>query len=643
MSQGNIQEPISETGDNNNLIIDHKNSMFAPEEPSPSQITKRTRSPTEELEETITTQQTNTNNGRQIKKTTSANNRKVLSNESYRTIPSSSSSLRPERPQQDRLSQDNGILHNNDYPPPQFPNLDIENEDDIIIDPTTNNPYKQKKPKIIKKVIDIPLYKETKLYGLFVDITQIEGSTHENKMESFTELISASEFFFNTEKVIHNEETYLIANFTDETAKNIFLEKGEPLTKSKETLFHNYEGIISIEKLQKRRKLEKANRSIKLEAIPNHISIQQLITCIQINYGIKVTDTKEIKKNRESWAYAAFLTLRSFEDVGKITNDYQNWAIRIMARDIKISPVCITQEEKFERKYTLKLTGLLENTHVTEISPLTRELNSKCTIIPERQLPNGNIKKDNVAFITVPEKDYSEDIVEYKIGNRTYYTMHPNNPACNFCGNPTHHNQECKDRSSAIRDSTVSQYHRTEREEPLTSDMRQFLDNKVHRPSYDNQRNYNNQTRPYRGRYTSGSNLFGYRSNNYRNQFNPNKAKNNNQYNRNNPYINRGDHYSPEYKKNNTSRQPSPQPKHDHEPEHPEQGNQTDKNLVDNTTIMENDETNNSEKYFEPNESMDHGWDNTTPTTLNKDLEETYANSADRPPTGDQVLDPEFD
>ena len=172
---------------------------------------------------------------------------------------------------------------------------------------------------------------------MFVDITQIEGTTHNQKMDSLTELVSASEFL-----------TYLIANFTDETSRNIYLEKGESITKSRETLFYKYEGIISIEKLQKRRKLEKANRSIKIEAVSNYITLQQIITCIQKTYNITVTDKKEITKNRNSWVYSAFLTLRSFEDINTITNNYQNWTFRIMARNIKISPVCIITEEKVE-------------------------------------------------------------------------------------------------------------------------------------------------------------------------------------------------------------------------------------------------------------------------------------------------------
>src|SRR5579859_1711801 len=103
--------------------------------------------------------------------------------------------------------------------------------------------------------MDLHIYKETKLYAVFVDSKQIERTTQENRMNTLTEIVSKNKFFFNVEQVIHNEEFFFIVNFTDETAQNVTYDMGKTLTSSAETLFHKYEGTTSINKLQKRKKL----------------------------------------------------------------------------------------------------------------------------------------------------------------------------------------------------------------------------------------------------------------------------------------------------------------------------------------------------------------------------------------------------
>ena len=98
MSTENNQKQILELKNTNNLIIDHKDSMFTPEEPSPTQTVKRAHSPTEELEEISCPDK-----GKNIKYRT--DERMVPSNDHYRTS-ASSSNLRQTDLQQNRLSHE---------------------------------------------------------------------------------------------------------------------------------------------------------------------------------------------------------------------------------------------------------------------------------------------------------------------------------------------------------------------------------------------------------------------------------------------------------------------------------------------------------------------------------------------------------
>ena len=161
-----------------------------------------------------------------------------------------------------------------------------------------------------------------------------------------------------------------------------------------------------------------------------------------------------------------------------ITGPYDYW-VGILG----MSHVCITAEEKNMRSHILKVTGLLENTFISEIKPLINEMNGRCAIIPERRIRNGSIRKDNVAYvITVPEEDYHKDIEELIIGGRTLYIMPCEQQHCLLCGNPDHQNFQCNNRNASIRDVKNQQYLKKDKDEPITQDMRLFLSNNTQRP-----------------------------------------------------------------------------------------------------------------------------------------------------------------
>ena len=151
--------------------------------------------------------------------------------------------------------------------------------------------------------------------------------------------------------------------------------------------FYKYEGAYSLDLLEKRKKLDIANRSVKLEAIPKHITKEQIEICIFHKFNVEITESKVVNQyqgRKNPWSYSLFVTFESFKDVDTVTNNGQYWAIRLMGRDIKISPVMISDEDRKERYNTVKITGLKDNTYVTELSLIINLIYGKATIIPER-------------------------------------------------------------------------------------------------------------------------------------------------------------------------------------------------------------------------------------------------------------------
>ena len=69
----------------------------------------------------------------------------------------------------------------------------------------------------------------------------------------------------------------------------------------------------------------------------------------------------------------------------------------------------------------MKITELLHNTHTEEITPIIKHFNGRCAIIPERQLRSGTIRKDNIAFITVPQENLSDEITIIQNQGHTFY------------------------------------------------------------------------------------------------------------------------------------------------------------------------------------------------------------------------------
>ena len=103
----------------------------------------------------------------------------------------------------------------------------------------------------------------------------------------------------------------------------------------------------------------------------------------------------------------------------------------------------ISDEDKEERHNTVKITGLKDNTYVTELSPIINLIHGKATIISERQFRSGTIRKDNIAFVNILKQDIPADIIKIECKFNTFYITSPEIPYCRFCGSPDHTHMHC--------------------------------------------------------------------------------------------------------------------------------------------------------------------------------------------------------
>ena len=283
-----------------NTAISKPNDPLTPQQASDIAGSKRPVSPVDN--DLISKDNTNS-------PSTSQQNRNVaVPNRSKRTARSSSSSLNnnipstsssshlPNTPQRKTIILDKPVYDNPHDPYDLLPNEDKQLDGNTIINPNTNNPYRQRTTPInsTKMEIDMDLYTRSTLHGAVIEACNIDGTNNIDKLEKLTEILAKCPYLFNIETITKNGSTYFVANFVSEEACHTYMNSTWGLSSHNRDVFHRYEGPKSIERLQHRKKLDKAARSVKIECIPRHITIKQLKTCIFHTYQTEIIDIKEI-------------------------------------------------------------------------------------------------------------------------------------------------------------------------------------------------------------------------------------------------------------------------------------------------------------------------------------------------------------